>query len=111
MSKQLYFKQFSLAWVRNLHVIQFSKRTQFSSIWPIGIALSNATTPGQSGPGSNGNEWMLRIPQSSSITGASLSDCLVSYPGNSLWRGSDSSAEVQSMSSTAPSDWAIVYKY
>ena len=29
--------------------------------------------------GSNGNEGVLRIPQSSSITGTSLSDCLVSY--------------------------------
>ena len=35
--------------------------------------LSGATTPGQSGPGSNGNEGLLGIPQSSSITGASPS--------------------------------------
>ena len=42
-------------------------------------ALSGATTPGQSGPGSNGNEGVLRIPQSSSIAGTSPSDCLVSY--------------------------------
>ena len=36
----------------------------------------------QSGPGSDGNEELLRIPQSSSITGTSASDCLVegSYP-------------------------------
>ena len=34
----------------------------------------------QSGPGSNGNEGVLHIPQSSCITGASLLDCLVSYP-------------------------------
>ena len=40
--------------------------------------LSGATTPGQCGTGSNGNEGVLRIPQSSSITGTSLSDCLVS---------------------------------
>ena len=33
----------------------------------------------QSGPGSDGNEGVLRIPQTSSITGASLSDYLVSY--------------------------------
>ena len=36
---------------------------------------------GQSGPGNDGNEGLVRIRQSSSITGASLSDCLVSYPG------------------------------
>ena len=49
---------------------------------------------------------MLCIPQSSSITGPSLSDCLVSYPGHSLWR-SYPSAEVQSIYSTAPANWAI----
>ena len=38
----------------------------------------------QSGPGSNGNEGVLRIPQSSSITGASPSDCLMFYTGYSL---------------------------
>ena len=48
-------------------------------------ALSDATTPGQSGPGSNGNEGVLRIPQSPSITGTSPSDCLVSYQ-DTHWR-------------------------
>ena len=33
---------------------------------------------------SNGNEEVLLIPQSTSITGASPSNCLVSYPGDSL---------------------------
>ena len=51
---------------------------QFSSIWPIDSALSSATTPGQSGPGSNGNERVLHIPQNFSITGISRSDCLES---------------------------------
>ena len=46
--------------------------------------LSGATTPGQSGPGSDGNEGVLCIPQSSSIAGTSSSDCLVSYPGHLL---------------------------
>ena len=54
---------------------------------------------------SNGNEGVLRIPQSSSKTGTSPSDCLVSYPGHS-WGGSYPSAEKQSMYSTAPADWA-----
>ena len=50
-------------------------------------ALSGTTAPGQSGPGSNGNEGVLRIPQSSSIAGTSPSDCLVSYPGHLLGGG------------------------
>ena len=59
MSKTVLFK-----------IIQFSISTHFSSIWPIDRTLSGATTPGQSGPGSDGNEGVLRIPQNSSITGA-----------------------------------------
>ena len=51
----------------------------FSSISYIDRALLSATTPGQSGPGSNGNEAVLRITQSPSIAGTSPSDCLVSY--------------------------------
>ena len=42
---------------------------------------------GQSGPGSDGNKRVLRIPQSSSITRTSPSDCLVSYPGHLLVGG------------------------
>ena len=36
---------------------------------PIDKTLSGATTPGQSGPGNDGNEGVLRIPQTSSISG------------------------------------------
>ena len=50
-------------------------------IWPI----SGATTKGQSRPGSDSNKGLLRIPQSSSTTGASPLDCLMSYPEKSLW--------------------------
>ena len=78
---------------------------QFSSIWPIDRTLSGATTLGQSGPGSNGNEVVLLIPQSSCITGTSPSDCLVSYLGHLLGE-SYPSAEKQSVYSTAPADWA-----
>ena len=35
---------------------------------------------GQSGPGSNGKEGVLRIPQGPNVTGTSPSDCLLSYP-------------------------------
>ena len=46
--------------------------------------FSGTTTLGQSRPGSNGNEGVLHIPKSTSITAASPSDCLVSYPGHLL---------------------------
>ena len=51
----------------------------------------------QSGPGTDGNEGVLRIPQIFYI-GVLPSDCLVSYPGPS--------AEKQSIYSTAFADWA-----
>ena len=80
--------------------IQFSIRTQFSSIWPIDRTLSGTTSLGQNGPESNG------ISQNFSITGTSSSNCLVSYPGHSVgW--SYPSAEMQSVYSTAPVDWGI----
>ena len=115
MSKHFYFKQFSLALVRSLNVkkvlfqvIQLSISTQFSSIWPIDKTLSGATTLGLSGPGRDVNEGVLRIPQSSSITGTSPSVCLVLYPGFSLGR-SYPSAEIQSAYSTAPVDLASFF--
>ena len=58
----------------------------------------------QSGSGSNGNEGALHIPQSSSITGTSSSNCLVSYPGRSLGE-TYNLAEVNLMYSAAPADW------
>ena len=57
---------------------------QFSSIWPTNVTLSGATMPGQSRNGSNSNEGVFYISQSSSITGTSPSDRFVSYPGHSL---------------------------
>ena len=59
----------------------------YSFIWPKDRTQSDATTPGQSGPGSDSNEGVLHIPQISSITEALLSDCLVSYPAHLLWGG------------------------
>ena len=64
--------------------IQFSISKQLSSIWPIDRTLLGTTTPGQNWHGGDGNEVMLHIPQSSSTTGTSPSDCLVSYLGHSL---------------------------
>ena len=48
------------------------------------MILSGATTLGHSGPGSEGNEGVLHIPESSSNTETSPSDCLVSYPEHLL---------------------------
>ena len=62
--------------------------------------LLGAATPGLSGPGSDGNKGVLYIYQSSSITGTSPSDCLVSYQDTRGW-GSYPSAEVQPVDSTA----------
>ena len=39
--------------------------------------LIDTTIPSQSGPESNGNEGVSHIPQSSNITEASPSDCLI----------------------------------
>ena len=78
-----------------------------SSVWYIDRALSGVTTPGQSDPRGNGNERVLRITQRFSVAGASPSDCFVSYPGHSLGGGSYPPAEMQSVYSTAPADWAF----
>ena len=67
--------------------VQFSMSTQFSSIWTIDWALSRATSPGLSGDRSDGYKGVLHIPPSPSITGTSLSDCLVSYPEHLLVGG------------------------
>ena len=72
--------------------------------------LSGASTPGQSGPVSNDNETVLSIHLNSRIE-ASLSDCLVAYPGHFfLWVESYPSIEMQSVYFTDPSDWAINQK-
>ena len=54
-----------------------------SFIWPIDKTLSSAITLDQSGPGSNGNEGVLCIPQNSSISGTTPSNCLMSK--DSYW--------------------------
>ena len=69
----------------------FSKSTDFVytkiNVKPIDRALSGATIPGQSGPGSNGNEGVPPYSPKLSITGTSPTDCLVSYTGHSLVGG------------------------
>ena len=60
---------------------------------------------GQSSPGSDANEEVFRIPQSSNITRTSPSDCWVSYPEHTLGE-SYPSADKQSVYSAAQTDRA-----
>ena len=59
MVKQFYFNQFNLKLVICLHTVKVSN----CSVRPIDRILTRTTTPSQSEPGSNGNEGVLRIPQ------------------------------------------------
>ena len=54
-----------------------------SSIWPIDSTQSGASLPSKSEHGSDSNEGVLRIPQSSKSKALS-SDCLMSYTVHSL---------------------------
>ena len=83
--RQLYFTSLNVKTVL-FQAIRFSISTLFISIWLINKTLSGATTSRQSEPGSDGNKGELCIPQTSGITGASPSDCLLSYPEHS-WCG------------------------
>ena len=64
---------------------------------------SSVTTPGHRGPGSDCNERILCIFQSSKITEASPLDCLVSYLGLLLGESYPSS-KMQSVYSTSTTD-------
>ena len=102
------FSSFSRVMWSNDYFVQWShalELPQSCSIWPIDWALSGATTPSQSGPGSDGNEEELCVSQSSSIIRVSPSDCFMSYQGDSLEVGSYPSSERQSVYSTAPAYW------
>ena len=81
---------------------------QFNPIWTIFRTLSRATTLGQSEPGSDSNEGIIRIPQCSNITGTSPSDCLVSHPRHTFGK-SYLSAEMQLVYSITPADRASDY--
>ena len=74
--------------------IQFS--TQFNSTWLLDRTLSGATTPGQSGPGSDGNERVLHFPKAAALqeTRHQIVKC----------HKQDTALSVYSVS---PADWAI----
>ena len=63
----------------------YTKDTHF--IWPIDGTLTSTTTQDQSGPGSNGNERVLYITQSSRI-GASPSYAVQCHTQDTHWGGS-----------------------
>ena len=85
--------------VRHLLVLGLNiKQFYLTNIQDIG-----ATTTSHSEPGSNGIKGVLYIPKSF-WTGVSPSDGLVLYQGCLLWKGSYSSAEIQSVYSTTPVD-------
>ena len=89
--------------------IQFSISTQLKcqtvQFEPKKRNLPSAITFCLCGPGTDGNECVLLIHQSSSITGASLSGCFVTNPEH-LFKESYSSAEMLSVHSAAPTDLA-----
>ena len=64
--------------------IQFSISTLCSFVRPIDRALLGATTPGQSGPGSDGNEGVIRIPPQLQPYWNLIIRCLVLYSGHLL---------------------------
>ena len=90
------------------HLFWHSVEMSNSSIWPKDWTLSGATTPGPSGPRNDGNKGVVGIHKSFRITGASPSECLMSYLGHTFSGvGSYASAEILSVYSTAPTDWVI----
>ena len=101
MMKYFYLKQFNLAQVICLHTVQMSN----SSIRLIDRTLSNTSTLGQSGPGSDGKEGKLCIPIISCITAAYPFRLFNIISSNSLG-GSYPFTEMQSVYSTSPGDWA-----
>ena len=66
------------------------------------MTLSGASTSGQSGPGSDGNAGVHRIPQNF------RTGCFMLYQGHTLTAGSYPSADMQSAYSTVPDDWTYV---
>ena len=102
MIKLLYFKtvQFSIShmFALSLNVKQFYLTHRLVPVRCYHI-----------GPGSDDNEGVLYIPQSSRIIGASPSDCLVSYIWIFFGWGSYLSTEMQLVYSTGPGNWVEIW--
>ena len=109
--KHFYFKQFCLTFIIYLqcqstqfkcHKVLFDPGIGPYQVLPLWTRMDRGAMKRQC------NEGILYISQRSSITKASPSDCLVSYPGHRLAE-SYPSAETQSVYSAAPPDWATGY--
>ena len=74
------------------------------------MRLSGAITPDKSGPWNDGNKEVLHIPQISSITETSPSD-FFTIIFSTLVGEFYSSAEMQSVYSATPADWATTAKF
>ena len=85
--------------------IQLTIIAAFSFSWLIDRTISDSASTVQRGPESDDNNMVFYILQSSRITEASPSDFLVSYLGYTLGE-SYLSAEMQSVYSPVPADWA-----
>ena len=78
------------------------------SIWPLDNTQTGINTPGQSGPWSNGDEWVLHTPQISR-TGDTIRCGLLSYTGHLFLRvGSLLSLRVYSQRILSPVESACI---
>ena len=80
---KLYLNEPELICLHTVKLFQVLLFKPYNYIWAIDRTLTSTTIPAQSGLGSNGNEDILYIPQSSR-TGASASHSLLSYPGHTV---------------------------
>ena len=87
--------------------IQVIISTQFSSVWPIGRTLSGATTLDHVHLGVMAMKRYSAIPQTPALLEPHNQICLVSYPEHPLGE-SYLSAEMRSVYSAAPVDWALL---
>ena len=83
--------------------------TLFISIYSIDKDTIRCYHSGQECTGIYGNKGLIRIPEISSISRASPSDCLVSYPEHWL-REYYASAEMHSVYFTATADFGLSQK-
>ena len=74
------------------------------------MTLTGDDTRGQRGPRSDVNKGVLRVAQSTIISGTSSSDGLVSYKGHSLAE-SYPFAEMPSVYSTAQTGWENLFLF
>ena len=98
----------SMSWWWWFQTIQFSISTLFSSIWLIDRTLSDATTLGQSGPGSYGDKGYSTFPKTPALQDPHH-QIVYCHIQDTRW-GSEfyPSAEMQSVLSAALADWAII---